>query len=75
MYFIGNNFFRENKHKLEVKTVNYLYRNLQYSEHQKGDSVFKYGELGKLFYIILEGEVLVKTPGPHILEGEENVNP
>ena len=31
--------------------------------------------MGRLFYIILEGEVIVKTPAPHLLEGEELVNP
>ena len=74
-FFLDNNFFRETKHNLEAKTVNYLYRNILYQEHDVGETVFNYGEMGKLFYIILEGEVIVKTPGPHILEGEENVNP
>ena len=55
--------------------MNFLFRNLTFNECEAGDYVFKYGEMGKLFYIILEGEVLVKTPGPHLLEGEEEVNP
>lgn len=74
MFFETNRFFKEHKKKTEYKTMNYLYRNLTFSQCDKGDSVFKYGEMGKLFYIILEGEVIVKTPGPHLLEGDQEVN-
>ena len=34
-----------------------------------------YDELGRLFYIILEGECSVRTPAQYLLEGEEQVNP
>ena len=75
MYFSVNNFFIEHKKKLEEKTLHLLLRNIGIYECNQDDFVFKYGEMGRLFYIILEGEVIVKTPAPHLLEGEELVNP
>ena len=75
MFFSTNNFFIEHKKKLETKTINFLYRKICFQQCNKAGYLFKYGQMGRLFYIILDGEVLVKTPGPHILEGEENVNP
>ena len=41
----------------------------------EGDTVCNYGEVGRLFYIILEGHCAVKTPAQYTLEGEEQVNP
>lgn len=75
MFFSVNNFFIEHKKKLEEKTLHMLFRNIGFYECNQDDYVFKYGEMGRLFYIILEGEVIVKTPAPHLLEGEELVNP
>mgnify|MGYP001626983421 CR=1 FL=1 len=40
----------------------------------EGDPVFEYDDEGNLFYIIMEGEVGVRIPGPFILEGE-NASP
>ena len=49
-----------------------LYRNVSYLEYQNGTTVFNYGEQGELFYIILEGEVIIKVPMPKIIEKPKN---
>ena len=55
---------------LEEKTVNYLYRNLRMLKLGAGDIVMSYGDEGDLYYIILEGEVVVRIPHAHFLENE-----
>ena len=40
-------------------------------EHQPFECVFHYGDEGELFYIIIEGEVIIKTPSPDVLEDEQ----
>lgn len=32
--------------------------------------MFDYGDVGELFYIIIEGEVIIKVPSPHVLEDD-----
>ena len=49
-----------------------MYRALHYVEYQAGESIFKYGDEGDLFYIIISGEVEVKTPAPESLSGDES---
>jgi len=39
---------------------------LQYEYIPKGGAVFRYGEYGEKFYIILKGEVAVKILDPEI---------
>ena len=54
--------------------MKFLYQNLRFLEIEEDDTVFKYGDEGNLFYIIMEGEVIVKTPSPDELD-EEYVTP
>ena len=51
--------------------MNHLYRKVQYLELYKDETVCQYGDPGDLFYIILKGEVIVKTPSPDIIEGSQ----
>jgi CRP-like cAMP-binding protein len=37
---------------------------MQYLHFKKGDYVFKFGDFGDKFYIILKGEVSVRIPDP-----------
>ena len=55
----------------ENKTIMYLYRNMRYEEFGPSDIVFNYGDQGDLFYIIMEGEVIVKTPAPEVIEDDQ----
>ena len=50
--------------------MHYLYRNLRLSKHKANQNICTYGEKGDLYFIILEGQVLVKTPSEHRLQGE-----
>ena len=50
------------------RIISYLYRNLHYEEYQKGETIFTYNDIGDLFYIVMQGEVIVKTPAPHVIE-------
>ena len=49
----------------------YLYRNMRFKEIEGGYKVFDYGDKGDLFYIIMEGEVIIKTPAMDVLEDEQ----
>ena len=49
-----------------------LYRNVSYLEVENCKTVFNYGDQGELFYIILEGEVIIKVPMPTIIEKPKN---
>lgn len=40
-------------------------------ECDQDETLFKYGDSGDLFYIIIEGEVSIKTPTPVVLEGDD----
>ena len=70
-FFEGNRFFKQQKQLFEEKTIQYLLRNLRFSEYRSGEKVFDYGDEGELFYIIMEGEVIIKTPAQDYLEGEQ----
>ena len=47
-----------------------MYRKLRYRTYEANETVFEYGDVGELFYIIMEGEVIIKVPSPGMLEGE-----
>ena len=47
-----------------------IFRNLQYEEKQINDVIFKYGDRGAKFYIIITGQVEVFTPMTVDLENE-----
>lgn len=46
-----------------------MYRNLRFLHIPAKTTIFNYGDIGDLFYIIMEGEVIIKTPSPVDLEG------
>jgi CRP-like cAMP-binding protein len=50
--------------------VSNLYTHLRIEECKAGRKVFNYGDYGQLFYIIIEGEVEVRTPAPVELEND-----
>ena len=50
--------------------MNELLRNLRIVEVQANEFVFRYGQLGCIFYIILAGKVSIFTPSPIELEDE-----
>lgn len=68
--FANNKFFKSQKEQFEEKTINYLYRNLHLLKFKENQTVFDYGDVGELFYIIIEGEVIIKVPSPHVLEDD-----
>lgn len=70
-YFKNNLFFRQQANLFEEKTIQYLFQHMRYAEYAPEDYVFHYGEEGNLFYIIMEGEVIIKTPAPENIEGEQ----
>jgi CRP-like cAMP-binding protein len=37
---------------------------LKYEYKKRGDFVFKYGDVGDKFYVILKGSVTVRIPNP-----------
>ena len=41
-----------------------------YLELEAGETVFNYGDVGDLFYIVISGEISVKTPFPEVLEDD-----
>ena len=69
--FATNNFFQEKKKILDSKTINYLYRNLRLVEYEGKETVFNYGDKGDFYYILLTGEVVVKTPSPFVLQDSQ----
>ena len=50
--------------KIEGQDIHQVCQELQYEYLHKGEAVFKYGEYGNKFYVILKGEVAVKIPDP-----------
>lgn len=70
-FFEGNRFFRQQSEMFEEKTIQYLYRNLRFCELKPRQQVFQYGDEGELFYIVMEGEVVIKTPAPDTLEDDQ----
>jgi len=51
-------FFKEMPHETSLN----LLRSFRFQKQERGHEVFKYGETGKLFYIILKGAVDILTP-------------
>ena len=51
--------------------MQYLFRHLFFLEIDAYENVFNYGDEGDLFYIIIEGQVSIKTPFPDVLEEEQ----
>lgn len=43
---------------------------LKMQEFAKGETVFHFGDRGQLFYIIIDGEIEIRTPSPVELENE-----
>lgn len=70
-FFDSNKFFKEQAQQFEEKTILYLFRNLRYAEYHAMETVFHFGDEGEIFYIIMEGEVMIKIPGPDVLEDEQ----
>lgn len=50
--------------KLEQDDIINICQELKYEYVKLGEAVFKYGEYGTKFYIILKGEVEIKIPDP-----------
>ena len=48
-----------------------MYQHLRFKDSKAGDILFEYGDRGEDFYIILEGEVELKTPAPVELTGKK----
>ena len=69
-YFANNTFLQDKQKKLDKSSVQYLFRHLFFLEIDRNENVFNYGDEGDLFYIIIEGEVSIKTPFPDVLEEE-----
>ena len=44
---------------------------IQYEEYQEGDIVFRYGDDGDKFYLIMKGEITVFTPNMEIPNWEK----
>ena len=44
---------------------------MRFAEYAPGEYVFHYGDEGNLFYIIMEGQVIIKTPAPETVEKEQ----
>ena len=55
---------RETEEELEADSVSTLYQKLSLVEKPAGHTVFNYSEKGELFYIILDGQVHVRTVSP-----------
>ena len=55
---------RETEEELEADSVSTLYQKLSLVEKPTGHTVFNYSEKGELFYIILDGQVHVRTVSP-----------
>lgn len=63
-FFENNKFLREKKQTLDKESMQYLYRNMEFLQLKKGQKVFNYGDVGDLFYIVISGEISIKTPFP-----------
>jgi hypothetical protein len=48
-----------------------VFMHLRMAEHKAGETVFNFGDRGQLFYIIIEGEVEIRTPCLVELENEQ----
>lgn len=70
-FFKNNAFFaRETERARDIQTIQNLYTHLRLQESRAGSTVFKFGDRGQLFYIIIDGEVEIRTPSPVELEND-----
>ena len=70
-YFEDNHYFRKQRDEgLEKKTLENLLRMMRLKAFEAGEKVFDCGDEGNLFYVIMEGEVLIKVPTHIILSPE-----
>ena len=72
--FKDNKFFQTVLKERDEKTFFELCERLRLEEYSQSAIVFNYGDIGQLFYIVVEGEVDVKVPSPVILE-EDSATP
>eukprot|EP00347_Sterkiella_histriomuscorum_P011137 403373617 len=61
-YFVNNLFFKNLVKDTDKETTYHCYKIMNYQIFQPGETIFYYGDIGSLFYIILRGEVAVKIP-------------
>ena len=62
-YFQDNHYFRKQRNEgLEKKTLESMLCMMRFQAFEAGEKVFDCGDEGNLFYVIMEGEVLVKVP-------------
>ena len=53
------------------QTQRFTYKKMMPLEANAGQTLFKIGERGEYFYVILDGEVEVRVPSPIELSGEQ----
>ena len=62
-YFEDNHYFKKQRNEgLEKKSLESLFRMMRFKACKAGEKVFDCGDEGNLFYVIMEGEVLIKVP-------------
>ena len=62
-YFEDNHYFRKQRNEgLEKRSLESLFRFMRFKSFKAGEKVFDCGDEGNLFYVIMEGEVLIKVP-------------
>jgi len=52
-------------------SVQSLFTHLRLAEYKAGETVFRFGDRGQLFYIIIDGEVDIRTPAPIELQDDQ----
>lgn len=68
---MSNAFIAQEAKKLkgDLETLNLLFQSLKYEGTPKDSVVFKYGDSGSTFYILLAGEVEIRVPTTVELQG------
>lgn len=71
-YFKNNTFIKTEtqRNMKDPDVIQSLFRNMRLEEWPKQHKVFSYGDRGELFYIIIQGQVSIRTPQPVELEAE-----
>ena len=70
-FFKNNAYFEKQKEIHGEKIIQFLIRKMRFKASEKNEMVFHFGDIGELFYIIMDGEVIIKVPSPAIIEGEK----
>lgn len=70
-FFESNLYFRKQAEMYEEKTILFLLKKMRFVEYEAGQTIFEYGDFGELFYVIIDGSVVVKTPSQVTLEGDQ----